>query len=245
MTFDAFVFDAYGTLFDVHSLTALAETLAPGQGHALAQTWRTKQLEYTWFASIMSPPLADARAGAPPAADATASTRPRDDFARITAHALDYAVSALIAPIDAQGRQRLLDAYLTLTPFADAARTLQRLAPRARWILSNGTLAMLQPLVQSSALASLIDGVLSVDAAGVYKPSPRVYQLAVDALRLPPARIAFVSANGWDAAGAKAFGFTTFWINRVGLPVERHAPEPDYIVASLSDVATIASSSSS
>jgi 2-haloacid dehalogenase len=238
VTSDAFVFDAYGTLFDVHSLTALAETLAPGQGHTLSQTWRTKQLEYTWLASLMNPPADAARAAA-----TTAPTRAREDFGRITAHALDYAVSALIAPIDAQGRQRLLDAYLALAPYADAARALQRLAPRPRWILSNGTRAMLEPLVQSSGLAPLIDGVLSVDAADVYKPSPRVYQLAVDALRMPAERIAFVSANGWDAAGAKAVGFTTFWINRTGLPVERHAPEPDYIVASLSDVAMIASSS--
>ena len=239
MTSDAFVFDAYGTLFDVHSLTALAETLAPGHGHALSQIWRTKQLEYTWLASLMSPPAdAPGVAGAP-----QGPSRPREDFARVTAHALDYAVSALIAPVDAHARQRLLDAYRTLAPFADAARTLQRLAPRPRWILSNGTLGMLEPLVQSSGLAALVDGVLSVDAADVYKPSPRVYQLAVDALRLPAERIAFVSANGWDAAGAKAFGFTTFWINRTGLPVERHAPEPDFIVASLSDVAVIAGSS--
>ena len=237
MTSDAFVFDAYGTLFDVHSLTALAETLAPGQGHALTQIWRTKQLEYTWLASLMREP-ADPAHGA-----ATASRPPREDFASITAHALDYALSALIAPIDAHGRERLLDAYLALTPFADAARALQRLAPRPRWILSNGTLGMLRPLVQSSGLAPLLDGVLSVDAADTYKPSPRVYRLAVDALRLPPERIAFVSANGWDAAGAKAFGFTTYWINRTGLPVERHAPEPDYVVASLSDVASIAASS--
>jgi 2-haloacid dehalogenase len=228
MTSDAFVFDAYGTLFDVHSLTALAETLAPGQGHALSQTWRTKQLEYTWLVSLMR--------------DTTAPARSREDFARITAHALDYAVSALIAPIDAEGKQRLIDGYLALAPFADAARTLQKLAPRKRIILSNGTLGMLEPLVQSSGLAALIDGILSVDAVDVYKPSPRVYQLAVDALGLPPARIAFVSANGWDAAGAKAFGFTTFWINRAGVPVERHSPEPDYIVASLCDVAAIASS---
>ena len=223
MTPDAFVFDAYGTLFDVHSVAALAESLAPRQGHALTQTWRAKQVEYTWLSSLMATP-----------------DRPREDFARITAHALDYAVSALVAPIDTQGRQRLLDAYRALTPFGDAARTLERLAPRRRVILSNGTLAMLEPLVQSSGLAPLLDAVLSVDAAGIFKPSPRTYQLAVDALGLPAGRIGFVSANGWDAAGAKAFGFTTFWINRAGLPLERHAPEPDYVIATLAEVATIA-----
>jgi 2-haloacid dehalogenase len=219
---DAFVFDAYGTLFDVHSLGALAESLAPKQGLALSQLWRTKQLEYTWLQSLMAP------------------MRPREDFAAVTTHALDYAVSALIAPIDAQGKRALLDAYRTLAPYPDAAPALARLAPRRRAILSNGTRAMLDPLVASSGLGPLLDAVISVDEAGVYKPSPRVYQLAVDRLGVPASRIAFVSANGWDAAGAKAFGFTTFWINRAGLPVERHAPEPDYCLASLSDVANIA-----
>ena len=223
MTPEAFVFDAYGTLFDVHSISTLAETLAPRQGNALATLWRTKQVEYTWLTALMATPH-----------------RPREDFASITAHALDYAVSALVAPIDAQGRQRLLDGYLGLAPFADAARTLERLAPRRRVILSNGTLAMLDPLVAASGLAPQLDAVLSVDAAGVFKPDPRTYRLAVDALGLPAERIGFVSANGWDAAGAKAFGFVTFWINRGGLPVERHAPAPDYIVAALQDVATIA-----
>ena len=219
----AFVFDAYGTLFDVHSIITLTEALAPSQGAVLSQIWRTKQLEYTWLQSLMLSP-----------------TRPRDDFAAITAQALDYAISQLMVPIDAADRQRLLDAYQRLAPFPDAADALAELAPRPRWILSNGTLAMLEPLVQSSTLAANIDGVLSADAAGIYKPAPRVYQLAVDRLQLDPADIAFVSSNGWDAAGAKAFGFTTFWINRLGYPTERHAPEPDFIVGSLAHIAAIA-----
>lgn len=98
---------------------------------------------------------------------------------------------------------------------------------------------MLETLVASSVLAPHIEGILSVDAANIYKPSPRVYQLAVDRLRIAPAEIGFVSSNGWDAAGAKAFGFTTFWINRLGLPVERHAPEPDFIVGSLANIPAI------
>jgi 2-haloacid dehalogenase len=219
---EAFVFDAYGTLFDVHSVVALAEELAPRQGDPLSNLWRAKQLEYTWLASLMATPA-----------------RPREDFAAITAHALDYAVSALIAPLDAQARRRLIDAYKTLAPYPDALDTLARLAPRPRAILSNGTRAMLDPLVASSGVAPLLDAVISVDEAQVYKPHPKVYQLAVDRLGLPVDRIGFVSANGWDASGAKAFGFTTFWINRLALPVERHAPEPDYIVAQLGDVAAI------
>ena len=215
----AFVFDAYGTLYDVHSITAAAEAIAPRQGALLSQIWRTKQLQYTWLQSLM-----------------ISSTQPREDFAVLTAKALDYAVAQLMAPVGDVDRQRLLDGYRTLEPFPEARAALADLAPLPRIILSNGTLDMLTPLVRDSTLAADIDGVLSVDAAGVYKPAPAVYQLAVDHLRLAPADIAFVSANGWDAAGAKAFGFTTFWINRNGEPVERHAAEPDFIVGSLANL---------
>ena len=216
---DALVFDAYGTLFDVHSVTALAETLAPGRGTVLSQLWRTKQLEYTWLTSLM-----------------TSQAAPRPDFAAVTAKALDFALAALGITLASGDRSRLQGAYLTLAPFADVTAALARLAPRPRWILSNGTLAMLEPLVKSTGLDAHLDGVLSVDAAGVYKPSPRVYQLAVDRLRLPPARIGFVSSNGWDAIGAKAFGFTSFWINRASAPVDRHGPEPDRIISTLADL---------
>jgi 2-haloacid dehalogenase len=219
----AFVFDAYGTLFDVHSIAMLAETLVPTQGGVLSRIWRTKQLEYTWLSSLMISP-----------------SRPREDFAAITAQALDYAVAQLMAPLDAAGRQQLLDAYRHLAPFPDAHDALAALAPRPRWILSNGTLAMLEQLVRDSPLAAHIDGILSVDDAGIYKPSPRVYQLAVDRLRLAPADIAFVSSNGWDAAGAAAFGFRSVWINRQGEPVERHAPAPELIFGSLSHVTALA-----
>ena len=98
------------------------------------------------------------------------------------------------------------------------------------------TLAMLDPLIRQSGLGRHLDGVLSVDAAGIFKPSPRVYQLAVDRLNVPAGRIGFVSSNGWDAIGAKAFGFTSFWINRTGAPVDRHGPPPDRIMATLADL---------
>jgi 2-haloacid dehalogenase len=220
---DALVFDAYGTLFDVHSVAALAEALAPGRGAALSGLWRTKQLEYTWLASLM-------------ADDGGATRVPRPDFAAVTAQALDYALAALGIDPDAAQRRALCGAYLTLAPFPDVAAALTALAPRPRWILSNGTLGMLEPLVRHTGLDAHLDGVLSVDAAGIYKPSPRVYQLALDRLRVPPARIGFVSSNGWDAIGAKAFGFTTFWINRAGAPVDRHGPAPDRIISTLADL---------
>ena len=218
----AFVFDAYGTLFDVHSVAALAERLAPGNGAALSRIWRTKQLEYSWLQSLM-----------------TSGEFVRENFSTLTAHALDYAIAALVLALAPAERQRLLDAYGELVPFPGARDLLAALAPRPRWILSNGTCAMLDPLVRSTGLGDVIDGVMSVDDAGIYKPSPRVYQLAVDRLGLAPAQIAFVSSNGWDAAGAKAFGFTTFWINRDGLPTERHAPAPDFAIESLAALAPL------
>ena len=212
----AFVFDAYGTLFDVHSISVRAHALATQSGTALSQLWRTKQLEYTWLQSLMGR---------------------RDDFAGVTALALDYAIAALGLPLDATARRSLLDAYLQLSPYADARATLERLAPRPRWILSNGTRAMLDPLIEHAGLGDVLDGTLSVDEAGIYKPSPRVYQLAVDRLGLPAKDIGFVSSNGWDAIGAKAFGFTTWWINRGGMPLDKHGPAPDYVVGSLAEFA--------
>jgi len=138
--------------------------------------------------------------------------------------------------IDGAGRDRLLDAYRTLAPFPDALPALRALRGRPRWILSTGTHAMLDPLVRASALDAELDGVLSVDEVDAYKPSARVYQLACDRLRLAPAAIGFVSSNGWDAAGATVFGFRTFWVNRAGLPVDRHAPPPHHRLASLRDI---------
>lgn len=217
---DAFVFDAYGTLFDVHSVTTLAEALAPGRGAELSRTWRAKQLEYTWLQSLM-------------AGDGFV----REDFAQVTAEALDYAIAALVLPLDEGDRARLAAAYLTLDAFPDAHATLAALAPRPRWILSNGTLAGLTPLVRHNGMEALIDGVLSVDAVGVYKPAPQVYALAAQRLALPPARIGFVSSNCWDAIGAKAYGFTSFWINRTGAPIDRHGPWPDHVLGALGDLA--------
>lgn len=216
---DALVFDAYGTLFDVQSVAMLVERLFSGQGTALAQLWRSKQLEYTWLQSLMLSPA-----------------QRREDFAAITAHALDYAAEALHLPLTPAARHRLLDAYLDLSPYPDVAPALAALAPLPRLVLSNGTREMLEPLAASTGLALHLDAILSVDAAGIYKPSPRVYQLAVDYLKLPPARIGFVSSNGWDAVGAKAFGLKAIWVNRAGAPVERHGPKADAIIGSLAEL---------
>lgn len=212
---EAYVFDAYGTLFDVFSVSGLAEKLAPGHGASLWSLWRAKQIEYTWLGSIM---------------------QQRGDFRVVTEQALDYAIAALVLPLDGDARTQLLESWLDLRPYPDALETLERLAPSARWVLSNGTRAMLDPLIDRSGLAMQLDGVLSVDEAGVYKPSPKVYALATKRLGLPAERIGFVSANGWDAVGAKAFGLTVWWINRAGLPTERHGPAPDFTVGELGEV---------
>ena len=216
---DALVFDAYGTLFDVHSVAATVERLFPGRGAALADLWRSKQIEYTWLQSLMQSPM-----------------QRREDFAAVTAHALDYAAEALGLALAGAARHRLLDAYLDLSAYADAAPTLARLGPRPRLILSNGTRAMLEPLAAATGVARHLDVILSVYAAGIYKPSPRVYQLALDHLKFLPIRIGFVSANAWDAIGAKAFGFTSFWINRKRAPLDRHGPKPDAVLNSLSEL---------
>jgi 2-haloacid dehalogenase len=216
---DALVFDAYGTLFDVQSVAVTVDRLFPGRGAELSQLWRSKQLEYSWLQSLMQSPM-----------------QRREDFAAVTAHALDYAAEALGLVLAGAARHRLLDAYLDLTAYADAAPTLARLGPRPRMILSNGTRAMLEPLAAATGVARHLDVILSVDAAGIYKPSPRVYQLALDHLKFLPIRIGFVSANAWDAIGAKAFGFTSFWINRNRAPLDRHGPKPDAVVNSLSEL---------
>ena len=211
----AYVFDAYGTLFDVNAVGALAERLAPGHGAAIARLWRAKQLEYTWLGCLM---------------------QRRSDFAAVTEQALDYALAELVLPLDPDAREQLTAAWLDLPPFPDALETLDALAPHPRWILSNGTRAMLDPLLERSGVAQHLDGVISVDEAGVYKPDPRVYALATERLGLVPEQIGFVSANCWDAIGAKASGFFVWWINRAGVPTDQHGPAPDSVIGALGEV---------
>jgi 2-haloacid dehalogenase len=201
----AFVFDAYGTLFDVAS-AAVRHREALGESHAaLSRLWRQKQLEYTWLRTLMGR---------------------HADFQQITADALDYALEALSLP--ATLRDRLLEIYLELDAYPDAAaalRLLRGLGLRTA-ILSNGTPAMLTAIVGKAKLTTLFDAVLSIEAVGRYKPVPPVYQLAVDRLGIEAARIGFVSANGWDAAGAAAFGFQTVWVNREAAPIDRLPGRP-------------------
>ena len=211
----ALVFDAYGTLFDVHSVTAAAEAIWPGKGAALSQLWRTKQLEYTWLRSLMGR---------------------YEDFSHVTESALRYACAGLKLPLDDAQRAQLLEGYLHLAPFPEVPAALERLRGIRLAILSNGSPAMLEPVVFNAGLHGRITDVLSVDAVKVFKPDPRVYRLAVDRLGVPAKAIGFVSSNCWDAIGAKAFGFRTFWVNRAGAPVDEMGVRPDHELRSLGDL---------
>ena len=216
----ALVFDAYGTLFDVHSVVALCDELWPGQGAQVSQLWRTKQLEYTWLRSLMGR---------------------YEDFAHVTEAGLEYACAVLRLPCDDARRRRLMCAYLHLATFPEVKDALAKLHGVKLAILSNGAPAMLKDLVANAGLAAAIPHVLSVDEIGIYKPSPRVYQLAVDRLGVPAEAVGFVSSNGWDAAGAKAFGFRTFWVNRAGLPVDALGAAPDRVIGSLAELPALVS----
>jgi 2-haloacid dehalogenase len=215
---DTLVFDAYGTLFDVHSVTRLADSLFPGRGPALSQAWRTKQLEYTWLRSLMGR---------------------YDDFNVVTADALDWALESLGLAATPDARTALLRAYRELSLFPEVRASLERLARgRTLAILSNGHPDMLDAVIDHNDLRVYFgERVLSVHEAGVFKPDPRVYALATASLERPAGSIGFVSSNGWDAAGAKSFGFLAYWVNRGRAPLERLGSPPDAVVADLSELA--------
>jgi 2-haloacid dehalogenase len=212
----ACVFDAYGTLFDYASAAArFGETLGP-RWESLSTLWREKQLQYTWLRTIQ-----DKHA----------------DFWQVTGDALDFALEAL--GIEAAGlRGKLMDAYWTLDAFPEVQDVLERLKRKRikTAILSNGSPEMLRSAVSQAGLTCLLDEVLSVEEVGVYKPHPKVYQLAVDRLRMPRESISFFSSNAWDAWAASAFGMRVVWCNRYAQPGERLPGLPEHQVASLRDL---------
>ncbi|KAA3625320.1 MAG: haloacid dehalogenase type II [Proteobacteria bacterium] len=203
----ACVFDAYGTLFDVHSAVARHEKLLGDRASSVSQTWRSKQLEYTWLRSLMGR---------------------YTDFYAITADALDYALATHRVADDAL-REALLNAYLSLDCYPEVPSVLDALrqAGVSLAILSNGTRAMLDAAVTSAGLDDVFDAVLSVHELGVYKPDPRVYRLACERLRVEAGEVMFQSSNAWDAVGAKSFGFNVTWINRFSQQPERLNFAPD------------------
>ena len=213
----ALVFDAYGTIFDVHSVAALAESFYPGKGQALSSAWRTKQLEYTWLRSLMGQ---------------------YEDFSRVTLSALEWSFESLALEPEDRERRALLDEYRRLAVFPEVPAVLADLAAKKPLaILSNGHPGMLAAVVDHAGLRGHFrGGVLSVHPARLFKPAPEVYRIAEDSLGVPRTMMGFVSSNGWDAAGAKTFGFQAFWVNRAGAPVERLGVRPDETLKSLAEL---------
>jgi 2-haloacid dehalogenase len=214
----ALAFDAYGTLFDVFSVTSLCEEMFPGNGTALATLWRSKQLQYTLLRSLMNR---------------------YKDFWQVTQDGLVYAAHALKLELDADKRNRLMEAYMTLAAFPDVKPGLQQLKGMGLRlaVLSNGEPKMLQSAARSAGIADLLDAVISVDEVEVFKPSPRVYDLAAAHLSTPMRSIGFVTSNNWDAHGAGSAGLTTFWIQRAaGEPAEELDYPPAHVVHLLTDL---------
>jgi 2-haloacid dehalogenase len=209
----ALVFDAYGTLFDVHAVVQRCDGFWPGRGLALSQLWRAKQLEYTWQRSLMGRYV---------------------PFSTVTREALAWSGEALGLELSVAQMEVLMSEYLELECYPDVAGALGRIGGRKTAILSNGSPDMLDPLVRQSGLR--FDAVLSVDEVKVFKPAPAVYQLAVERLGVRKEEIGFVSSNCWDALGAKSFGFSVCWINRQGAPIDRLGFRPDAVLKSLGDL---------
>jgi len=201
----AVVFDAYGTLFDVHSVIGCCEQLFPGQGESLSRVWRSKQLEYTWLRSLMGR---------------------YQDFESVTRAALTYSCKTLGLALSDRAGQLLMQEYRQLRPYSEVPTVLPSLRIGSLTILSNGSPDMLHALVRNAGLESLFHAVLSVDAVRVFKPHPSVYQLIVDRLGARREDIVFVSSNYWDASGATSFGLRAFWVNRTGAQPDElsHAP---------------------
>jgi 2-haloacid dehalogenase len=212
-----YVFDAYGTLFDVHAAIGRHRAAVGPDAEAFSALWRTKQLEYTWTNT-----LAGRYA----------------DFWTLTGQALDFCF-ARFPSVDKALRGKLLDAYLALDAYPDARAVLQDLKARGdkTGILSNGSPTMLAKAVEAANIADLLDATLSIDGLRMYKPRPEVYALVIQAFACKPADVVFVSSNRWDIMGAGAFGFRTAWVNRTKMPDEYGAPSPTIVLSDLTGLA--------
>jgi 2-haloacid dehalogenase len=210
------VFDAYGTLFDFAAAARNCRDVLGDDIDRLTALWRDKQLQYTWL---------------------RAAQGRHADFWQVTGDALDFALETL--GVTKPGlRDRLMSLYLTLDPFPEVSSVLARLkaAGLQTAILSNGSPAMLDAAVKAAKLETLLDAVLSVEEVGIYKPHPRVYQLAVDRLGIPASAICFQSSNAWDAYAASAFGMQVVWCNRYGQRRERLPGSPNREIKSLAEL---------
>ena len=217
----AVVFDAYGTLFDVHSVASLAEQLFPGRGDALSQLWRQKQLEYSWLRAM---------------------SRRYKPFWDITRDALRFAAARLALPLAPGLEVRLMNQYASLSAFPENLPALRELkaAGLPLGILSNGNREMIEVSVRSAGMTGLFEHLLSSQSVETFKTTDDIYALAPAAFGCRAREILFVSSNCWDAIGARWYGYTSFWINRVGAPLEQLDTEPDYTGSLLTDVVAVA-----
>lgn len=217
----AIAFDAF-TTFDGRPLNALAEELFPGNGTALMNAWRTRQFEYTWLRTLSGNYL---------------------DFWHVTADALDVATKLLKLDSGAMQRERLMQGFLELKAWPDALPALRQMRASGLKLafLANPTVAMLDRWVANSGLEGLFEPHLSTDRVRAFKPDPRAYRMGTEAFGLPPASIVFAAFGGWDAAGAKAFGYPTFWVNRASAPVEQLGFVADGSGSTLADLAAFVS----
>ena len=215
----ALVFDAYGTIFDVASVQQTCLRHFPDKGKALTDMWRSKQLEYTWLRALMGR---------------------YEDFEAVTEAGLRASCLALGLKLEEPARRELMENYFRLSVYPEVPAALERLArSRALAILSNGSPNMLNRAAEHNGIGLRFKHILSVDAIRIYKPFPKVYELAVNALGLKPAQIGFVSSNYWDAAGAKSFGFYVFWINRFRRPQDELGFRPDREVFTMDEIADL------
>ncbi len=216
----AFVFDAYGTLFDVHAAIGRHRATAGPDADRFSETWRTKQLEYSWTLTLSGRYV---------------------DFWTLTERALDYAF-ARFPSVDRALRPKLLDAYRELDAFPDARASVAKLKASGVKvaILSNGSPPMLESAVKASGMSGTFDALFSVEAVRAYKPRPEVYALVTDGFAIKPQEVAFVSSNRWDVAGAAAFGFRSFWVNRAKMPDEYADAPPLRVISDLSALTSIA-----
>ena len=214
-----FVFDAYGTLFDVHAAVFRLGDRLGADLSAFSALWRNKQLEYSWVRPL--------------------SGRYRD-FWNLTEEALDYCFSRF-PEADRAARPALLDAYRRLDAYPEAKGELEAIRSQghATAILSNGTETMLHQAVEAAGLETCLDAILSVDGLQRFKTVPETYALVLDRFAVAPENVSFQSSNGWDIAGATAFGFRTVWINRAGTPLEYPDLAPRHILPSLTGLSTL------
>ncbi|MBT8606173.1 haloacid dehalogenase type II [Polynucleobacter paneuropaeus] len=217
-------FDAYGTLFDVYSMGALAEELFPGNGATLALMWRDRQIEYTRLVTMSDPSPQGSKYYLP--------------FWDLTIRSLRYVCKRMNLELSSANEKRLMDQYAKLTGFADSLNVLKTIKEKgiSTAILSNGSREMLATVFQSNGLESYLDKVVTIEDVRLFKTAPQAYELLLKAFPVQKQEVLFVSSNAWDALAAKWFGFDVFWVNRLGHPFEEIGEKPTYEGKSLSEV---------